>query len=78
MLSKAMQPLLVSSLAGLALAHPLVNVVPRTSDVELTVRDDSQQPQARRLEPLTNWNGIGDRPDPALYDAEELYWGDDS
>jgi hypothetical protein len=73
-----MQPLLVSSLAGLALAHPLGSVVPRASDVELSVRDSNQQPDARRLEPLTNWNGIGDRSDPALYDTEELFWGDDS
>jgi hypothetical protein len=32
--------------------------------------------EGRRLEPLTNWNGIGNTHDPSLQDKEQLYWGD--
>lgn len=32
----------------------------------------------RTLWPLTNWGGIGSQPDLALYESEELYWGDGS
>ncbi|KAM0543848.1 hypothetical protein ACHAPJ_012085 [Fusarium lateritium] len=30
----------------------------------------------RTLWPLTNYGGIGSKPDPALYESEELFWGD--
>ncbi|KAF4946810.1 hypothetical protein FSARC_14108 [Fusarium sarcochroum] len=38
--------------------------------------NNTAAPASRTLWPLTNYGGIGKKPDPALYESEEVFWGD--
>lgn len=64
----------IMSFLGMVASYPTMPS-PRAAGAE---ECSSSTDDSRTLWPLTNWGGIGSKPDPALYKSEELYWGDGS
>ncbi|RTE69680.1 hypothetical protein BHE90_015935 [Fusarium euwallaceae] len=62
----------IISFLGMVASYPTM-LNPRSVGAEGC---SSSTGRRRTLWPLTNWGGIGSHPDPALYESEELYWGD--